>query len=138
LRAQETIEFGGETREMRQKNRRKANELTFERGSGNVFADLGLENADELLVQADLAIAIKKEIHARGWTQVEAAERTGLTQSDISRLGKMKTDGFSQERMQNVLRRLGMDIEIRIRRRADGGDGTLKVVQPVRQGRTRA
>jgi len=114
---------------MRQKNRRKADELTFERGGGNVFADLGLENADELLVQADLAIAIKKEIHARGWTQVEAAERTGLTQSDISRLGKMKTDGFSQERMQNVLRRLGMDVEIRIRRRADGGAGTLKVVQ---------
>ena len=115
---------------MRQKNRRKADELTFERGSGNVFADLGLENADELLVQADLAIAINKEIHARGWTQVEVAERTGLTQSDISRLGKMKTDGFSQERMQNALRRLGMDVEIRINRRADGGPGTLKVSQP--------
>ena len=54
---------------------------------------------------------------------------TGLTQSDISRLGKMKTDGFSQERMQNALRRLGMDIEIRINRRADGGLGTLKVFQ---------
>jgi predicted XRE-type DNA-binding protein len=129
LRAQETIDIGGETREMRHKNRRKADELKFERGSGNVFADLGLENADELLVQADLAIAIKKEIHAAEWTQVEAAERTGLTQSDISRLGKMKTDGFSQERMQNALRRLGMDIEIRIHRRADGGAGTLKVFQ---------
>ena len=115
---------------MRQKNRRKANDLSFERGSGNVFADLGLENADELLVQADLAIAIKKEIRARGWTQMEAAKRTGLTQSDVSQIGKMKTDGFSQERMQNALRRLGMDVEIRINRRADGGSGTLKVFQP--------
>ncbi len=115
---------------MRQKNRRKADELTFEHGSGNVFADLGLENADELLVQVDLAIAIKKEICARGWTQVEAAKRTGLTRSDVSRLGKMKTDGFSQERMQNALRRLGMDVEIRIKRRADGSPGTLKVSQP--------
>ena len=114
---------------MRQKNR-KADELTFERGSENVFADLGLENADELLVLADLAIAIKKEIHARGWTQVDAAKRTGLTRSDVSRLGKMKTDGFSQESMQNALRRLGMDVEIRINRRAEGGPGTLKVFQP--------
>ncbi len=115
---------------MRQKNRRKGDELTFEHGSGNVFADLGLENADELLVQADLAIAVNKEIRLRGWTQVEAAERTGLTQSDISRLGKMKTNGFSQARMQNALRRLGMDVEIRINRRTDGGPGTLKVLQP--------
>jgi predicted XRE-type DNA-binding protein len=115
---------------MRQKNRRKADELTFERGSENVFADLGLENADELLVHADLAIAIKKEIRARGWTQVEAAKRTGLTRSAVSRLGKMKIDGFSQERMQNALRQLGMDVEIRINRRSDGGPGTLKVSQP--------
>jgi predicted XRE-type DNA-binding protein len=100
-----------------------------------VFADLGLENADELLANADLTHAINTEIRARGWTQVEAAERTGLTQSDISRLRKMKTDGFSQERMQNALRRLGMDVEIRINRRADGG-GTLKVFQPRSNGLT--
>ena len=79
---------------MPQKNQPDADELTFERGSGNVFADLGLDNADELLVKADLAIAIKKEIRARGWTQMEAAKRTGLTQSDLSRIGKMNTDGF--------------------------------------------
>src|SRR3979409_1248084 len=115
---------------MRQKNKREAEDVTFELGSDNVFADLGLENADELLAKAGRPHAINAEIRARGWTQVEAAERTGLTQSDISRLGKMKTDGFSQERMQNALRRLGMDVEIRINRRAHGGTGTLKVFQP--------
>ena len=115
---------------MRQKNKREAEDVTFELGSENVFADLGLENADELLANADLTHAINTEIRARGMTQVEAAERTGLTQSDISRLGKMKTDGFSQERMQNALRRLGMDVEIKITRRADDGPGTLKVSLP--------
>ncbi|HEV7394273.1 MAG TPA: helix-turn-helix transcriptional regulator [Burkholderiales bacterium] len=115
---------------MRQKNKREAEDVTFELGSDNVFADLGLENADELLANADLTHAINTEIRAHGWTQVEAAERTGVTQSDISRLGKMKTDGFSQERMQNALRRLGMDVEIKINRRADGGPGMLKVSQP--------
>jgi predicted XRE-type DNA-binding protein len=105
-------------------------DVTFELGSENVFADLGLENADELLANADLTHAINTEIRAREMTQAEAAERTGLTQSDISRLGEMKADGFSQERMQNALRRLGMDVEIRINRRADDGPGTLKVFQP--------
>ncbi len=61
---------------------------------------------------------------------MEAAKRTGLTRSDVSRIGKMTIDGFAQERMQDALRRLGMDVEIRINRRADGGAGTLKVSQP--------
>jgi predicted XRE-type DNA-binding protein len=110
------------------KPKRLANdEVTFERGSGNVFADLGLENADELLVRADLAHAINAGIRTHGWTQVEAAERTGLTQPEVSRIGRMKTDGFSQERLQTVLRRLGMDVEITIQRRENGGIGTLRV-----------
>jgi predicted XRE-type DNA-binding protein len=111
---------------MRKKNP-AADNVTSERGSGNVFADIGLENADELLVKADLADAINSEIRARKWTQAEAAECMGLSQSDISRIGRMKTDGFSQERMQYALRRLGMDVEIRIHHRENGGLGTLKV-----------
>jgi predicted XRE-type DNA-binding protein len=113
---------------MQQKNPHDTDEITFERSSGNVFADLGLENADELLVKADLAHAINSEIRARGWTQAEAAERTGLTQPDVSRIGRMKTDGFSQERMLNALRRLGMDVEIRIHHRKNGGIGALRVI----------
>jgi predicted XRE-type DNA-binding protein len=102
-------------------------EASFERGSGNVFADLGLENSDELLAKADLAHVINAGFRARGWTQAQAAERAGLTQPEVSRIGRMKTDGFSQERLQSVLRRLGMDVEITIHRRENGGIGTLKV-----------
>jgi predicted XRE-type DNA-binding protein len=115
---------------MRKKNPLGADNVTSQRSSGNVFADLGLENADELLVKADLAHAINSEIRARRWTQAEAAARTGLTQSDISRIGRMKTDGFSQERMQHALRQLGMDVEIRIHHRENGETGTLKVLKP--------
>jgi len=100
---------------------------TVERGSGNVFADLGLEHADELLVMADLAHAVNSEIRARSWTRAEAAERTGLTESDLSRIGRLKTEGLSQERMQDALRRLGMDVEIRIRR-GKNCIGDLKVL----------
>lgn len=103
-------------------------DVTFERGSGNVFADLGLENADELLVKADLAYAINRAIESRKWTQVQASERAGLTQPQVSKIARMRLDGFSQERLQAVLRRLGVDVEIVLRVRERGGIGTLKVM----------
>ena len=101
--------------------------VAFHRSSGNVFADLGLENADELLVKADLAHAINEEIRARGLTQTEAGQVGGLTQPQVSNIARMKLDDFSQERLQTVLRRLGVDVEIKLHRREDGGIGTLKV-----------
>jgi predicted XRE-type DNA-binding protein len=101
--------------------------VAFRRSSGNVFADLGLENADELLVKADLAHAINEEIRARGLTQADAGQVAGLTQPQVSNIARMKLDDFSQERLQTVLRRLGVDVEITLHRRSDGGIGTLKV-----------
>ncbi len=102
-------------------------DATIQPSSGNVFADLGLENSDELLVKADLAHAINAELQARGLTQVAAAEHAGLTQPQVSKIARMKLDDFSQERLQTVLRRLGVDVEISLHRREDGGIGTLRV-----------
>ena len=109
--------------------RRDAEEVKAVIGSSNVFADLGLENPDELLVKADLAHAINTEIRSRGWAQAEVVKRTGLTQSDVSKIGRMKTDGFSQERLQKVLIQLGVDVEIRLHHREDGQTGTLRVLE---------
>lgn len=100
---------------------------TFTVGSRNVFADLGFEDAEERLIKADLAIHIKSEIRRRGLSQAQVGRLTGLTQSEVSRIGSIKTDGFSQERLQNVLRKLGIDVEIRLRHRDDGPAGTLRV-----------
>lgn len=95
--------------------------------SGNIFADLGLANADELLVKADLAHAINTEFESLSLTQAELGERAGLTQAQVSRIGRMKLEDFSQERLQTVLRNLGVDVEIKLHTRDDGGIGTLKV-----------
>jgi predicted XRE-type DNA-binding protein len=97
--------------------------------SGNVFADLGLPNADELLVKADLAIAIKRELDVRGWTQQQAADHVFMTQPQISKIRSLKTDEFSISRLQEVLRYLGVDVEIALHKRDDGGIGTLRVLQ---------
>lgn len=95
--------------------------------SGNIFADLGLANADELLVKADLAHAINTELGNLRLTQTEAGERAGLTQPQVSKIARMKLEDFSQERLQTVLRNLGVDVEIKLHVREDGGIGTLKV-----------
>ncbi len=102
-------------------------EIIFERSSGNVFADLGLKNSDELLVKADLTHAVMSVVREQGWTQSKEAERTGLTQPEVSLLGRMKLDRFSQERLQTVLRRLGTNVEVLLHPRKNGEIGTLKV-----------
>lgn len=58
-------------------------EIKVQRGSGNVFADLGLENSDELLVKAELAYKISSIIAKLGITQVEAAKLLQISRSKL-------------------------------------------------------
>ena len=101
-------------------------DLKVEHSSGNVFADLGLEDADELLVKADLMHAITREIKERGLTQKQASDLIGLSQSDISNIARNKIDRFSQERLMDALRHLGLDVEINLHR-SKNEYGTLRV-----------
>ena len=54
------------------------------RGSSNVFADLGLADAEKLKIKTGLVIEIKKAMKSRGLTQQEAAKRMGITQPKVS------------------------------------------------------
>ena len=82
--------------------------------SGNVFADLGLPNPDELLIKAELAHQISELISARQLTQTEAAELLGIDQPKVSALIRGKLSGFSTERLFRFLNALGSNVEIRI------------------------
>jgi predicted XRE-type DNA-binding protein len=84
----------------------------FARGSGNVFADLGLPDADELLAKARLAEAIDDAISRLALTQTEAARRLGVDQGTVSKLVNGRLDGFSQERLIRYLMALGESVEI--------------------------
>lgn len=85
---------------------------TVRASSGNVFADLGLPEADELAAKADLARAIRHLIEARGLSQREAAPIVGVAQPDLSNLYRRRLDGFSLERLLRVLTALGQDVQI--------------------------
>ena len=75
----------------------------IERGSGNVFADLGRPNAGEHLLKAQLVTRIEKIIRQRKLKQVEAAALLGLTQPDLSRLLRGNFRKYSVERLLRLL-----------------------------------
>lgn len=82
--------------------------------SGNVFADMGLPNAEEVLFKADLVIAIAEIIHKRRLSQGAAAKIVGIDQPKVSALLSGDTRGFSADRLMRILTKLGRDVEIRV------------------------
>ncbi len=85
-----------------------------ERGSGNVFADLGFRDAEERMWKAQLAVKISRLIQSKGWTQAQAAERVGLDQPKVSQLMRGGLSGFSADRLFAILNRLGYSVEVRV------------------------
>src|SRR5260370_9521258 len=86
----------------------------YEVSSGNVFRDLGLPDAEELDIKANLAIQIVHLIRRRGLTQSHAASMLGVDQPRVSALIRGHLEKFSMERLCHYLRALGCDVDIRI------------------------
>jgi predicted XRE-type DNA-binding protein len=76
------------------------------RSSGNVFADLGVPNAEEYLAKSELAAQIFKIVKARRLTQVAAGKLLGIPQPKVSALLNGRLDGFSTERLIRFLNAL--------------------------------
>ncbi len=102
-------------------------ESTVERGSGNVFADLGHPDAEIHLVKAELVSRIDGIVRRRGLKQVEAARLLGLSQPDVSRLLRGDFREYSVDRLLRLLTALGRDVEIVIRRPRSRRPGRLSV-----------
>lgn len=83
-------------------------------GSGNVFADLGFADAQEMLAKADLAIQINDIIRKKKLTPVKAAKLLNLDQPEISLLSQGKLADFSLETLFRFLTILGQDVTINI------------------------
>lgn len=93
----------------------KKEKIEVYESSGNVFADLGLEDADELLAKSGLVYRIAQVIEKRDLTQMQAAVLLGIDQPKISHLLRGHLDGFSTERLFRFLNALDQDVEIVIR-----------------------
>ena len=85
--------------------------------SGNVFADLGVPNAGEKQTKVRLAVAINQIVASRRLSQTAAARRLKVNQPKVSALSNYRLDGFSVERLMNLLIALDRDVDIVIRRK---------------------
>jgi predicted XRE-type DNA-binding protein len=87
------------------------------RGSGNVFADLGMADAEERQTKLRLAYALNAVIDRARLSQAAAAARLGINQPKVSALRNYKLEGFSVERLMTLLNALDQDVEIVIRKK---------------------
>ncbi len=96
------------------------NEIETVRGSGNVFRDLGLPNADLEQLRAILAARVIKVLDEAQLTVRQAQERTGIAAADFSRIRRANLGRFTVDRLMEILRRLGqqVDVEVRVHPRA--------------------
>jgi predicted XRE-type DNA-binding protein len=84
----------------------------YETGNRNVFKDLGVPNADEHLVKAQLVFKIDTLMKERGLKQVEAADLLAIRQPDVVKMLRGEFRQFSVERLLRFLVALDQDVEI--------------------------
>jgi predicted XRE-type DNA-binding protein len=88
---------------------------SVEKSSGNIFADMGLANAEQELFKAKLTLQIHRIIKARKLTQVAAANLLGTTQPQVSSLMRLRPTSLSVGRLMEFLTILGQDIEVTLK-----------------------
>jgi predicted XRE-type DNA-binding protein len=84
----------------------------IEKGSVNVYADLGIADADEMLVKAQLATKIAEIIKMRKLTQIQASSLLGMTQPKLSNMLRGRFRGISEAKMLECMTLLGRDVQI--------------------------
>jgi predicted XRE-type DNA-binding protein len=89
--------------------------IEHEEGSGNVFADLGLEDADELYARAQLGFHVHKLLLARKLKQRDIADLLGVKQPEVSHLMNGHFSRFTTDKLLEFLKRLDQTVSIRIR-----------------------
>jgi len=89
-------------------------DFELERGSGNVYSDLGIPDAQSRQLRAKLAAEIMGVLRRRKLSQRKAAALTGLSQPDISRLNNADLSRFTLDRLVGVLNRLDRRVDLRV------------------------
>jgi predicted XRE-type DNA-binding protein len=94
--------------------KRVLDDIAVELSSGNVFADLGLPDAEQLKIKSGLVIEITRAVRHLGLTQEEAGRRMGISQAKVSSLMRGDFSNLSERKLMECLNRLGYDIEIKL------------------------
>ena len=98
--------------------------------SGNIFADLGLPNAEEHQLKAALVVQLKRLTKERKLTQTAAAKLIGIKQPDLSNILRGQFRGYSVERLMRMLTAFEQDVEIRTRPHRRAGEAGRIIFNP--------
>lgn len=101
--------------------------LDVTRGKGNVYRDLGKENADLKQFKALLAAEIVKALDRDQLSVREAHARTGIAAADFSRIRNAELGRFTADRLIAVINRLGARVEIAVKVKLAGGGFRARV-----------
>lgn len=99
-------------------------------GSGNIFADLELPDAEQRLLKSGIVVELHRLIKERGLTQIVAARKLGITQPDLSNILRGRFDGYSTERLIKMLTVFEQDIEIVMRPHRKAGEAGRITFKP--------
>jgi predicted XRE-type DNA-binding protein len=99
---------------------KKSKSIEFEVGSGNVFVDLGLMDADQLLARAQIGYHVFKILKDEKLKQREIAEVLGIAQPDVSHLMNGHFSRFTTDKLLDFLRRLDRKVTIEVSRHHKG------------------
>ncbi len=95
--------------------KKKSSGIEYEEGSGNVFADLGLDDAEELLTRAQIGFHVYTLLKSRKLKQREIANVLSIAQPDVSHLMNGHYSRFTADKLLDFLRRLDQKVTIHIR-----------------------
>src|SRR5580704_15710016 len=101
-------------------NTKKRKAIEFEEGSGNIFADLGLEDAGELYTRAQIGVHVFKILKDRKLKQREIAAVLGIAQPDVSHLMNGHFSRFTTDKLLDFLKRLDQKVKIEVSRHLKG------------------
>lgn len=98
----------------------------FTVSSGNIFADLGVPDAADMLVKSDLALDIVRAMRDRDWTHTQAAQVMGIDHAHVSRIRRGEIEGDSIDTLLHLLTLLQRNVVILVRE-SEGQTGSLRV-----------
>ena len=85
------------------------------RGSGNVYQDLNIPDADVRQLKAILAAEIMKTLDKKGLSVRKAPRLTGVPAGDVSRIRHADLERFTSDRMMMIINTLGSRVEVSVR-----------------------
>jgi predicted XRE-type DNA-binding protein len=103
-------------------------ENTVTPSSGNVYADLGYENPEEMLLKAHLVMRLSQAIKAKGLNQYQAAEVLGIDQPKVSALVRGQFRGYSLERLFKFLNAFDLDVEVNVKSKPENRERSYTIV----------